>query len=627
MTDTHFVPILPKPDLPSRDDDEPPPGGSQRTSKSTHVACDPCRRSKTKCDGGRPSCHKCRSKGRECVYDFPAGDLSRASFTKKVISELRTEVHDLRDLFRHLSHGSNLEGSEILRRLKGVEDPIGLARSIRQAELLLPNPGTSYGQPEHQALEQLESSALERSPIKVPARPWTNIAGDGVVSELISSWFRWEHPFPYPFIDREAFVEEMRKADPKTAKHCSPFLVNVICAMRSMFSQTVWAIARTARPDMVERFWHEAMGLYDHGAPSLPTIQGLWILFGISLLKGQDRRGSVYRLASYAMMKRMKPADWFTNTSGADGEQEARRRAISQTYWGIFCLESNLTLPINDGVPVPQIPILFSRELDDANVDFLGEQFEESLLQPPIVAGIATKLCTIAEILNRVIAHNDSKGVEGSDADVAQRKRFYSEVLEFGHSLPPVLRFDHNFIPQTCFLRNFMNITIYTIMRPLPAALQIDAESSVKHILLTHCALDANLMERYFSTWSTVETSSMVITVILHTGMTLLRILPDEKAGEMFARVCRLLHLFTAVPLAHYILRGWQAALTSMEVEIPPAALPYLQDLEIANERMRDVSSNLQIALIDQIQGGDATDDAGKLGELLATWTDPLSGG
>ncbi|KAI1261895.1 putative C6 transcription factor [Xylariaceae sp. FL1019] len=630
MTDAHFVPILPKPDSPLRGDDEPPPGGERRPglSRSSHVACDPCRRSKIKCDGGRPLCYKCRSKGKECVYDLPAGDLSRASFTKKVITELRTEVNDLRDLFRHLSHGSNLEAGEVLRRLKGVEDPVGLARSIRQAELLLPNPAALHGQPAQEDVELLESSALEKSLVKVPARPWTVVAGDGIVSDLISSWFRWEHPFPYPFIDREAFIKEMRKGDPKTAKHCSPFLVNVICAMRSMFSHTVRAVTRTTRRDMVETFWHEAMELYNHATPSLPTIQGLWILFGISMLKGQDRRGSVYRLASYAMMKRMKPEDWFTDASGADAELEAKRRAISQTYWGIFCLESlsTLTLPIHDGLPVPEIPVLFTQELGNANVDFLGEQFGDLSPQPPIVAGMATKLCTLAEILNRVIQHNDSKTREGSEADRVERKKLYLEVQEFGNSLPPVLRVDHNFTPQTCFLRNFMDITIYAVIRPLSPTLQIDAEigPSVKHILLAHCALDANLMERYFSTWSTLETSSMVITTLLHTGMALLRLFPDEKAGDIFARICRLLHLFSAIPVAHFILRGWQAALLSMKVEIPPAAIPFFQDLEFATDGLRGVSSNLQVASFDQIEDGEASGGSGRLGELLDTWADPL---
>jgi hypothetical protein len=114
-----------------------------------------------------------------------------------------------------------------------VNDPIALANAIRQAELLLPHPASQENE-EFTALQQLDLDALRRSPIKVPALAWTNVAGDGIVSELISSWFKWDNPFLYAFIDGECFLKDLREADPKKAFYCSPFLVNAICALRSV---------------------------------------------------------------------------------------------------------------------------------------------------------------------------------------------------------------------------------------------------------------------------------------------------------------------------------------------------------------------------------------------------------
>jgi len=114
-----------------------------------------------------------------------------------------------------------------------VDDPIALANAIRQAELLLPHPA-SHENEEFTALQQLDSDALRRSPIKVPARAWTSVAGDGIVSELISSWFRWDNPFLYAFVDGDCFLKDLREADPQKAFYCSPFLVNAICAFRSV---------------------------------------------------------------------------------------------------------------------------------------------------------------------------------------------------------------------------------------------------------------------------------------------------------------------------------------------------------------------------------------------------------
>ena len=113
-----------------------------------------------------------------------------------------------------------------------TNDPIALIRSIRQAELLLP-----VGKPdsdEFATIQLLDANALEGSVIKVPAQPWTTVAGDGIVSELVSSWFKWDGGCLYPFVDRECFLRDMHSADPQKATYCSSFLVNAICAYRSV---------------------------------------------------------------------------------------------------------------------------------------------------------------------------------------------------------------------------------------------------------------------------------------------------------------------------------------------------------------------------------------------------------
>jgi hypothetical protein len=149
------------------------------------------------------------------------------------VNQLQRENLELRQLFHDLSKRPESEAYDIFQRLRVAEDPISLAHSIRQAELLLPavaseKPGESA------TLQQLDSDALRRSSIQVPAKPWTTVAGDGIVSELISAWFRWDNSFLYSFIDRECFVQDIRLDDSASAKYCSPFLVNAICAFRSV---------------------------------------------------------------------------------------------------------------------------------------------------------------------------------------------------------------------------------------------------------------------------------------------------------------------------------------------------------------------------------------------------------
>jgi hypothetical protein len=96
-------------------------------------------------------------------------------------------------------------------------------------------------------LQKLDGQALLESPIKVRAHPWTDVADDGLVSELVNSFFAWDNSFFCPFIDQECFVEEMNKQDLSETKHCTPLLVNAICASRSVgISLPVAAIILTS---------------------------------------------------------------------------------------------------------------------------------------------------------------------------------------------------------------------------------------------------------------------------------------------------------------------------------------------------------------------------------------------
>ena len=82
-------------------------------------------------------------------------------------------------------------------------------------------------------VSDVDAEALAESPLKVPARPWTSVAGDGIVSDLISAFFRWDDSFIYPFIDRALFFRDMKLAE-LGSRYCSPLLVNAICATRAV---------------------------------------------------------------------------------------------------------------------------------------------------------------------------------------------------------------------------------------------------------------------------------------------------------------------------------------------------------------------------------------------------------
>lgn len=148
-------------------------------------------------------------------------------------ADLKEENAKLWELYGFLFNLPESEATEILARLRVSGDPMAVLQDVRDSSLLFLNP-EPYDHPTSSdpRLERLDLDALRASTFRVNARPWTAVAGDGVVSELISSFFAWDDAFFYPFIHRQAFIDDMRQNSPDTARYCSPFLVNAICASR-----------------------------------------------------------------------------------------------------------------------------------------------------------------------------------------------------------------------------------------------------------------------------------------------------------------------------------------------------------------------------------------------------------
>ena len=99
---------------------------------------------------------------------------------KRRIAYLQNENLRYRDLVGVLRTRTESEAFEILTRLRAAEDPLRVLDAVREAEIILPTP-VFTGRPSDRELLELEQEAEENSAIKVPARPWTSVAGDGLV--------------------------------------------------------------------------------------------------------------------------------------------------------------------------------------------------------------------------------------------------------------------------------------------------------------------------------------------------------------------------------------------------------------------------------------------------------------
>ncbi|KAL9092482.1 MAG: hypothetical protein Q9159_000829 [Coniocarpon cinnabarinum] len=106
-----------------------------KRGKITIVACVPCRKRKTKCDGHRPSCTQCSSRNGPCSYDM-TDDQRKLTYLRDSVEQLQTDKTLLEQLFQTVQVASQEEAIEVFRRLRSGGDLHQVAEEIQAGTLL-----------------------------------------------------------------------------------------------------------------------------------------------------------------------------------------------------------------------------------------------------------------------------------------------------------------------------------------------------------------------------------------------------------------------------------------------------------------------------------------------------------
>ncbi|KAI9709461.1 MAG: hypothetical protein M1820_003221 [Bogoriella megaspora] len=624
-----FVPLLPATN-PSVTENGPQSSTVQRQRPkriTIAIACERCRKSKVKCDGARPSCGRCNSIPVECYYDVKEGVVSRRAALKEAAHksnhenlQLSRDVAAWEELFENLQLRPEEEAFELLRRLRASNNPLEVLDFIRHGDLLL-NCGISAAPTERES--KIDSKALELAPIKVPARPWTAVAQDGIVSELVSAWFKWDDSFGYPFIDRELFINEMRSGNTERARYCSPFLVNAICAFRCFTSESMRQVSHILKTDLRAKFYAEAKKLFDlDQSASVTNVQGLWILFMFSCGAGTDRAGSMYRFAAYQMLKQMRLRIRYSKLRDDVAEQALEKRAIAKLYWGIFSFESlasqaflqpsMMETPWMDS-PYPPSPAGATK---DDNLDMFGEPYTASALGPPMIEGARHATFQLCKLMNEVMGYITEEISEpGGAADVQRRSEYYTLLTDFGKSLPLSLQ------------RVLYDTVGFNILRNLDLDSSFAGSTVSKHII-RHCELDTSIMEHAMAAGFFTEWSIVVVCGVLNVLPNLVPLLQDPEAQSIFVRSCIITRILSRqLPILRVLIRGVQAMAASLRQSLPTKVQSVFQGLAEDEELAGDVPTAYQLprpeemrkALLDD--GVDATNVGVDLSLVIAKWS------
>ncbi|KAF6824341.1 C6 transcription factor [Colletotrichum musicola] len=613
------------------------------------VACDNCRRRKAKCDGNRPKCQHCAKRGVDCHYEANQGETVSLALKRKA-SVLENENAQYRDLFRMVCSKTEDEAQEIFRRIRVSGDPLRVLESIRQAEILLPSPAAS-DRVHDSRLAKLNDKAMEHSLIRVPAKPWTAIADDGLVSELITDFFSWENAGAFPAIEPDLFLADMRAANVKRAKWCSPILVNAICALRAPFVDRARQFGSITGQDLAKRFREEVMQLVEksQGRATLPTVIALIILDMSASIAGDEHSAKMYRYMAWERYKRLKPEKKFALLKEDTPEDATERLSLSRAIWAIFLIESRISyfyFQVSN-IPPPSIPMLFDDEGRDAlslkgNEDVLGRPFVDLKTQMPLVPGMATVNCNLAVLQYEIMQYLTSgTNIKGTPEDIKERKRLYCKLQQFRADLPKRFKVEYNLTPPTAFLRMHENEVAYSLLQSLhPSTLFdtpfTDTTTTVKPLILQHCISDTTLTESYLRGY---RISSYITRQLFVTMQNLIPFLNDKHAAthDLFTRLCMMSGLCArVVKMSVYLLQAAQAMAWAMKQDIPAAARPYLDPwVKLAGEESETKPPSYAVPYREEIKAllleddksvtGPSENSGAELWALVEKWA--VSGG
>lgn len=353
---------------------------TSRASKRRCVssACVPCRKRKSKCDGGTPVCATCTAVYKtECYYsweqrseldarrttstlkrDTPTGSATsdassdHADFLIKAIRSLPES--EASELIHHIRKDPRLDVAALADTWKKTATLPFSPSSDRESlegdlSLLLGKPSlTQAGESRHFGHTSSLGLVLEDEnytsprhtvgPADLKNGTWTTVTQDILfVEHLLDLYFQWSHSF-YVIFSRECFCKDFQSG---RQKYCSPLLVNALLAYACHFSDDPRARVDPSNPRSAgDHFFAEARRLlFEDESPSLTTAQALCVMAMREPSAGRDSSGFMY---IGRCMRMCVELGMHLNTTSSPSlrltPSEIEVRKV--TFWGCFIVDT-----------------------------------------------------------------------------------------------------------------------------------------------------------------------------------------------------------------------------------------------------------------------------------------------
>ncbi|KAF8855494.1 hypothetical protein BDZ45DRAFT_804928 [Acephala macrosclerotiorum] len=536
------LPLAPRQLLPKADPetssaspvlDSIPVAGGEHSAKRRCIssACMPCRKRKSKCDGGKPACTACLEVySSECHYDLDA-DHRRKGALKRDISHLAEKINTIGSVLDAIRTGSEADADDIVQliRTNPTESHEKLAEMVRkmvenrtsdrpsveppsslEGQLLMDFHGkasmdktglsTHYGHTSHLALQGPEE---ERAMSAEQVGAWTNVTSDTeLINHLFEAYFSWSHPI-YLLFSEELFYHGMRDNKPK---YCTPLLVNAILAIGCHWSDRIEARADPKDPSTSgDHFFAEAKRLLaeNDNTTSLTIVQALGLMSLRQAMNNHDSSGRRY-VAQMMSMAVELGLHLSSSTPPGGNFTPAEIEARKVTFWGCFVLETIWAVCIGRLTILPRTAIRLERPALNPQLENTpwkphgrSEPDLTKLTQPSMKYTLLQECSVLMEILDDIL-----RSFYAPRSRITSRKlQIYHEQLRGWYrnlptslairtpepTLPQVITlhlFYHNCIIMT--FRPFMKVSFVQTSSETPRQICIASANTISQLLDLH---------------------------------------------------------------------------------------------------------------------------------------------
>lgn len=280
---------------------------------------------------------------------------------KRDLDDVFAKNHALSTILDTLRSADNDSVESLMRLIRNdatVNEIAERAQDVVSANTLL----GKYKQQPRQAGTDF-AAWIDEPPIQVKADPWTTATDDVGVSHLLSVYFTWHSP-SFPGIDKDILIRHISLQD-ESSHFCSPFLVNAVLLMASVYTDHPAAFADPSDPSTRGlHFMEEAERLWrlEAGRVSLTNLQALPSMIVGAAVLAKDRLSLMYcsemSTVDTQLVQRVKKS--LRSHPSSEYASEDYQCAFRLAVWGSFVCQVTVAIvwlkPFHVQKPLVQYP-------------------------------------------------------------------------------------------------------------------------------------------------------------------------------------------------------------------------------------------------------------------------------